>query len=144
MAETTDIKKKESLIYGKEARHVANIERQLPASFADTLIFHMKRCKHTAESLAENSLVATKTIHRMRKELGYRAKFETIIAVCVGLDLHPVLSMDLIKKSGYTFQSCNQEHIIYQMLLYSKYKSTIHQWNKILNENGFKSLTREE
>ena len=144
MASTIDIKKKEYKDFGIEAKQVANVERFLPSSFADTFISHMQRLKCSDELLAEKSLIATKTIQRMRYHFRYKPKLETIIAICIGLELHPRLSMDLIQKSGHLFQPCNEEHIIYQMLLYRKYQCSIYECNEILRANGIKPLGKEE
>jgi hypothetical protein len=64
-------------------------------------------------------------------------------AVCIGLQLNPVFSADMIRKSGNTFRA-TEEHIIYQMLLNSYYQNSIYECNEILQANNCKPLTKEE
>lgn len=144
MTNTSNIQNTEFKIYGTEAKRIADIERRIPSVFADTLAYHMDRLKCTEESLTEKSLILPKTIQRMRNDIRYKAKLETIVAVCIGLQLHPSLSMDLVRKSGHSFIPCCEEHIIYQMLLYEKYKCSIYECNEILKANDFKVLSKEE
>lgn len=129
---------------GLEAKQVASIFRQLPSTFADTLIFHMDRLKYTEEALAENALVTAKTIQRMRNDIRYKSKLETVVAVCIGMQLYPVLSMDMVTKAGHTFKQFDEEHIIYQWLLNSKYQCSIYECNEILRANNCKVLCKEE
>lgn len=126
-----------------EAKRTANIMRSLPAAFSDTLIAHMDRLKITVEKLEEKSLVNARTIQRMRNDERYQPKLGTIVAVCIGLQLSPILSADMIRKSGNTFRA-TEEHIIYQMLLNSYYQNSIYECNEILQANNCKPLTKEE
>ena len=59
------------------------------------------------------------------------------------LQLNPVFSADMIRKSGNTFRA-TEEHIIYQMLLNSYYQNSIYECNEILQANNCKPLTKEE
>jgi hypothetical protein len=126
-----------------EAKRTANIMRGLPATFSDTLIAHMDRLDITVEKLEEKSLVNARTIQRMRNDERYQPKLGTIVAVCIGLQLNPVFSADMIRKSGNTFRA-TEEHIIYQMLLNSYYQNSIYECNEILQANNCKPLTKEE
>lgn len=126
-----------------EAKRTANIMRGLPATFSDTLVAHMDRLEITVENLEEKSLVNARTIQRMRNDERYQPKLGTIVAVCIGLQLSPVLSADMIRKSGNTFRA-TEEHIIYQMLLNSHYQNSIYECNEILQANNCKPLTKEE
>jgi len=126
-----------------EAKRTANIMRGLPATFSDTLIAHMDRLEITVEKLEEKSLVNARTIQRMRNDERYQPKLGTIVAVCIGLQLSPVLSADMIRKSGNIFRA-TEEHIIYQMLLNSHYQNSIYECNEILQANNCRPLTKEE
>jgi len=127
----------------QEARQTTNILRCLPATFSGTLIAHMDRLEYTVEFLEEKSLVNNKTIQRMRNDDRKQHKLPTVVAVCIGLQLNPVLSADLIKKAGHTFR-IDEEHIIYQMLLNSYYQNSIYECNEILRANNCKPLSKEE
>jgi hypothetical protein len=126
-----------------EARQTTNIMRSLPATFSDTIVAHMDRLNFTVEYLEETSLVNAKTIQRMRNDDRKPHKLPTVVAICIGMQLNPVLSADLIKKAGHTFR-IDEEHIIYQMLLNSYYQNPIYECNEILRMNNYKPLINEE
>jgi len=128
---------------GAEAKQTKNILRNLPATFPDTLVAHMDRLGITVETLAERSQVNTKTIQRMRNDEKYQPKLKTVVAVCIGLQLNPVLSYDLVNKSGNKFM-VTEEHIIYRTLLNTYYQNSIYECNEVLLANNCKPLTKEE
>lgn len=127
----------------QEARQTTNILRSLPVTFSGTLMAHMDRLDYTVEFLEGKSLINNKTIQRMRNDDRKQHKLPTVVAICIGLQLNPVLSADLIKKAGHTFR-IDEEHIIYQMLLNSYYQNSIYECNEILMANNCKPLCKEE
>lgn len=139
----TDARAEELRSIGREARQIANIARSLPATFADTLTAHMDRLEVTVEELEERSLITDRTIRRMKNEIGYRPKLNTVVAVCVGLQLPPDLSMDLINKSGHTLMAFDEEHVIYRFILHAKHPCSILECNEILRANNRKPLSKE-
>ncbi|MDP3057843.1 MAG: hypothetical protein Q8N36_00060 [bacterium] len=126
-----------------EAKRTINIMRTLPAIFPDTLIAHMDRLNFTVEFLEEKSLINAKTIQRMRNEGGYQPKLPTVVAICIGMKLSPILSADMIRKAGISFR-VSEEHIIFQMLLNSHYQNSIYECNEILRATNCKALSKEE
>ncbi|SHJ09431.1 ImmA/IrrE family metallo-endopeptidase [Propionispora hippei] len=126
-----------------EATQTTRIMRSLPATFSDTLVAHMDRLNFTVEYLEEMSLVNAKTIQRMRNDDRKPHKLPTVVAICIGMQLNPVLSADLIKKAGHTFR-IDEEHIIYQMLLNSYYQNSIYECNEILRANDCNPLSKAE
>lgn len=127
-----------------EANRNANILRKLPATFGDTLVAHMERLDVTEEKLEELAQVSVRTIQRMRNEIGYKPKYKTLIAVCIGLHLPPMLSKDLIRKSGVTTAVGFYEDIAYEMLLDSNYRNSIYECNEILRTAGISPLIKEQ
>jgi len=128
---------------GAEVKTTRDILCGLPPTFPGTLLHHMKRLGITVDVLAEKSLVSTKTIQRMRSNAKNDANLPTVVAVCIGLQLSPILSADMVRKSGNVF-IIDEEHIIYQMLLNSHYQNSIYECNEILRANNCKPLGREE
>ena len=128
---------------GAEVKTTRDILCELPPTFPGTLLHHMKRLDITVDVLAEKSLVSTKTIQRMRSNAKNDAKLPTVVAVCIGLQLNPILSADMVRKSGNVF-IIDEEHIIYQILLNSHYQNSIYECNEILRANNCKPLGREE
>lgn len=139
----TDARAKELERIHAEALVTSVILATLPALFSETLAAHMKRLDFTLEVLEEKSLVNAKTIQRMRTIAGYQPKLTTVVAVCIGMQLSPILSADMIKKAGICFR-VTEEHVIYQMLLNSHYQNSIYECNEILMANNYKLLGKEE
>ena len=134
---------KELMLFGGMASQIANIQRTLPTTFGDTLVSHMKRLNITEEELAQKSLVSPKTIQRMRNDFDYNSKLGTVIAVCIGLQLPPPLSLDMVAKAGHSFRPGDQKHVIFQMLLMTKFQSSIYECNEILVACEYKTLAKE-
>ena len=133
-----------TLSFSPEAvKEIADILYSLHGTFSGSLVQHMNRKKYTVETLAERSLASTKTIQRMRNDESYAPKLGTIVAVCIGLQLHPILSGDLIKKSGLAFKY-TEEHTAYQFILSTHFRSSIYDCNERLVAFGFKMIGREE
>lgn len=127
----------------KETQRLKKIVNELPGTFSGKLKAHMKREKITVEELCELSLVSPKTIQRIRNNEEYKTELGTVVALCIGLKLHPILSEDWLKKSGHSFKN-TELHLTYQILLQSYYKSSIHACNELLVEGGFKPIGKEE
>lgn len=126
-----------------DVRLTTEIMRKLPPTLSGTLKAHMERLQVTVELLEERSLVKSRTIQRLRNNKGAQHRMSTIVAICIGLQLNPVFSQDLIRKAGLTFQ-VTEEQIIYQVLLNSFYQNSIYECNEVLAANGFKPLVKEE
>ena len=127
----------------EKVKQIKEIKCCLPPTFCDTLVAHMKRQKYTNERLSEYSNVGTRTIERMRSDENYQTTLGTVVALCIGLKLHPILSQDLIQKAGYKFKN-TEEHIAYQLLLGSYYENSIHECNEVLKSNNFTLLGKEQ
>ena len=119
---------------------IASIQRQLPATFDDTLYSHMKRLGLSEERLAERSGLSSKTIQRCRNTQGRMLPVRTVIALCVGLQLPPVLCRDLVLKSGVQFRPGINEDIAYQMIIDSMTASSIYECNAFLGMIGIQPL----
>lgn len=115
-------------------KEISEILRSLPGTFSGSLVQHMTRKKYTVESLAETSLASSKTIQRMRSDESYTPKLGTIVAICIGLQLHPVLSADLIRKAGLSFKY-TEEHTAYLFLLSTHFHSSIYDCNRHLERS---------
>src|SRR5699024_2995069 len=92
--------------YNKE---VKDIFTRLPNHFPEALKALMKWKGLKNEELAERCLLHPKTIQRMRNEEDYEPKLRTVIALCVGMQLPPILSRKLIEISGYAIRFAVEE-----------------------------------
>ncbi|MPM80334.1 hypothetical protein SDC9_127381 [bioreactor metagenome] len=103
----------------------------------------MQRKGVTQEQLAESSLLATRTIRSYQSMEAPSIGLPRVIALCIGLKLHPILCFDLVRKAGYRF-NLTEEHVAYQMLLGSMTQSPIYECNEYLRAAGIQPLGKEE
>jgi hypothetical protein len=103
----------------------------------------MRWRKMTVERLAEKSLLSVSTIKRMRTELDRQWEMEHVIAVCVGLQLQPYISMPLLERAGHRIKT-GEKDITYAHLLATHYKSTIFEFNEYLEAVGYPPLSGKE
>ena len=129
--------------FAKRSKTVSSILQELPASFSETLIAHMKRKGITVEQLAENCLVHPNTITRLRRNTNVSVSLRTVVNLCIGMRLHPMLSMDLVRKAGFCFNT-SLEHTAYQNLLYCMTNSSIYECNEYLSQLRIAPLGKEE
>ena len=127
----------------KRSQNVASILQQLPNSFSETLSAHMDRKGVSCERLAEACLLSRNSIFRFKKEAYPSISLPNVICLCIGLKLHPLLSADLVRKAGYTFNG-SSEHTAYQMLLMTMTNNPIYECNDFLNQMGIHPLGNEK
>jgi hypothetical protein len=126
-----------------EVKETAKVVDNLPASFCNSLKMLMKWRGITVEQLAEKSLVSPKTIQRMRNKPEHNWGIETLISVCIGLQLPPYISTSLIKKAGLHFRA-GEKGITYAHLLATHYRSPIFEFNEYLEAAGYPPLCSTE
>ena len=127
----------------KRSLNVASILQQLPNSFSETLSAHMDRKGVSCERLAVACLLSRNSIFRFKKDAYPRISLPNVICLCIGLKLHPLLSMDMVRKAGYTFNG-SSEHTAYQMLLMTMTNSSLCECNDFLCQMGMHPLGRYE
>jgi len=66
-----------------------------------------------------------------------------VVALCVGLKLHPIFAFDLVKKAGYQFNQTS-DHVAYQMILLSMTQHSIYECNDYLRALNIKPIGKEE
>lgn len=120
---------------------MANVISQLPATFSRTLVAHMTRLNITNEMLAAASLLDAKSIQNMRNEGS--PKLASVIAVCIGLKLEPVYTLDLIDKAGYVLTTSMQD-CAYRLLIFEHYTSSIRECNDLLRSMRLGILVKDK
>ena len=96
----------------------------------------------TLEELAADSGIDEKTIRRIKDGKTSNPSIKTLIAICIGLKLHPCLSKDLIKKSNYNLDAISQENIAYTNILGTMYNKSIDEINEYLESISQERLTK--
>lgn len=98
--------------------------------------------KTTVEQLAESSGLFDKTIQRMRN--GEAVVIQSIVAMYIGLHLHPDISTEMLHKLGCTLGPAVKIHMIYKTLLCNCNTMTIEECNELLTNTDFEPLTKTE
>ena len=121
---------------------VLSIAKKLPMNFSGSLDALIGWAEMTEEELAEAADMSEKTIQRLRNTEPDNVTIETVMQLCIGMKLPPVLSACLMKASGKSFMMTEQ-HIMYQFLLNSCYHMSIFDCNEMLTAQGLKPLGRQ-
>lgn len=135
-----DARSKAICDYTKE---VAEVLQKMPGGFSGALTSLMTWKGKTVEALASDCCLAPKTIQRMRNDEAYETTIESIVAICVALQLPPMISHALISRSGCSL-GMSEKHVAYQFILTSFYTRPIYECNEMLHRFGFEALTREQ
>jgi len=124
-------------------KDAAGILDTLPGTFNKSLVFLMRWRKITVEQLAEKALLNPKTIQRMRTDQNYQCELETVIALCVGLQLPPYISTPFIERAGLKIKM-GERDLTYAHLLATHYKCPIFEFNEYLEAVGYPPLSGKE
>ena len=127
----------------QEAKEALQIAEKLPRAFGPSLASLMKWRKITNEKLAEKTLMSSRTIQRMRGKSDQNHEPGTVIAVCIGLQLFPRISHDMLSKAGIALRETERDYI-YSLIINTLYKSTVHECNKLLTDAKHQPLTKPQ
>ena len=100
-------------------KELDNYQKMVPClqlRFKDTLTELMNYFQLTNRKLAELSSLGEKTVSQLRKGVVDKPQLETIIAICVALQLPTFISHSLIETAGYKLQPYGKD-IYYQYFL---------------------------
>ncbi len=116
--------------------------KKLPNSFNETLKMLIKNRDVTLEELSADSGIDEKTIRRIKDGETSNPNIKTLVAICIGLKLHPCLSRDLIKKSNYNLDAISEENIAYNTILDTMYNKSIDEVNEYLESISQEKITK--
>ena len=112
-----------------------------PLEFGPALTYLMKQPpKLSNEKLAEYAGLSDKTIGRMRNGVG--TLVQSVVAVCIGLQLHPDISATLLQKIGCILGPPVEINMIYKNILCNCNTQSIEECNDLLVHAGFDPLTK--
>lgn len=134
-----DAQAKAIIAYNKE---LAEVMQNMPGGFSGALKHLMTWKGKTVEALAGDCCLDPKTIQRMRNNESYETTIETIVAICIALQLPPAASDALISRSGCSL-GVSEKHLTYRFLLNSCYTKTIYECNEMLHRLRLDPLTKE-
>lgn len=119
-----------------EAKRVSDILAEVPSSFCGTLNYHVKRRGYTNEKMEERTGISSRMIQDYRNKKDAKPTLQSVLALCIGLNLHPSFSYDLINKAGYNIMAANEEYLIYRYLIDNHHMENIYMWNAKLQDAG--------
>ncbi|MDD3840854.1 MAG: helix-turn-helix transcriptional regulator [Clostridia bacterium] len=125
------------------SKDIANVLQSMPGNFPGALVYLMNWRDITVEGLAEKTFLDPRTIQRLRNDQTNKTTIETIIAVCIALQLPPPISNRLIDLSTCSL-GVGEEHMAYHCLLTSYYTRPIIDCNSLLTNMNLKPLTKEK
>ncbi|MCQ4922227.1 helix-turn-helix transcriptional regulator [Tissierella carlieri] len=126
----------------KYNKDLLDVAMRLPMSLAGTLDALIRWSEMTEEDLAWESQLSEKTIQRLRNGEPDNVTIETIVQLCIGMKLPPVLSNYLVRNSGNSFMMTEQ-HMMYQFLLNCCYTKSLDECNEMLVAQNLKMLGKK-
>lgn len=123
----------------RKAESLAGRQRQLPASFADTLTVIMQEKGISHRDLAIELNVSERTIGRLKNE-DYVTDKQMVLGLCVALGLTPVEAMALYEKAGFSFRKTSGQDVAYAEILASCGRYSIDDVNDALEACGYGKL----
>lgn len=119
-----------------EAKRISDILAEVPSSFCGTLDYHIKRRKYTNEKLEERTGISSRMLQDYRNKKDAKPTLQSVLALCIGLNLHPSFSYDLIAKAGYNIMTTSEEFLVYRYLIDNHHMENIFMWNEKLRDAG--------
>ena len=117
---------------------------ELPGKFGATLAYHMDKLRLTNEALAGLCLINEDTIRKYRNGSNKsKPNIQTVVALCVGLQLPLPFSLDLVHKAGHTFAG-ELSDIAYLTILANMTGCCIYDCNALLRDAGVPPLAKEK
>lgn len=108
--------------------------------FGEALSYLMSVTHTSKDVLEERCLLSTRTIARLRNDPDYTVTREHIIALSIGMQLSPMISMELLRLAGLQLTN-SFLHNLYGTILCSMYTYDIYTVNGFLKKAGVKPLT---
>lgn len=119
-----------------EAKRISDILAEVPSSFCGTLDYHIKRRKYTNEKLEERTGISSRMLQDYRNKKDAKPTLQSVLALCIGLNLHPSFSYDLIAKAGCNIMTASEEFLVYRYLIDNHHMENIFMWNEKLRDAG--------
>lgn len=108
--------------------------------FGEALSYLMSVTHTSKDVLEERCLLSTRTIARLRNDPDYTVTREHVIALSIGMQLSPMISMELLRLAGLQLTN-SFLHNLYGTILCSMYTYDIYTVNSFLEKAGAKPLT---
>ncbi len=113
------------------------------ASFAQAAWEHIERKGVSRADFAEKTLLSGKIYDRIRSGELTNPKLQTVIQICIGLELGGVLGEHLLSLAGYTLNNTPQQ-LAYKNILHAYRGHSIYECDEILKALGITSIIPKE
>lgn len=110
--------------------------------FAPALVEVMKWRDVRNQELADVSSLGIKAISNLRNDKT-EPKLESVIAICIGLKLPPIVGKKLVELSGNMLRAGNERDTLYEFILCATASFDVNMCNKLLVDKGFKELVSD-
>lgn len=129
-------------LFSKYYKSIFIVCNALPYDFRKRLRY-LRECRGmTREKLEEVSYISVQTIKEIETNIGRGYSIETIIALCIGMNLPPFFSFELLKIGGFNIENnMIKKNCIYCFILRNLYDSPIDDINNFLETNGLQPLS---
>lgn len=134
---------KHILQFADNLKAVQSLAEDLPNNFPKMLDKLISVNGVKEEDLAETANLSEKTIQRLRHHEQKSIGLETVVQLCIGLHLHPILSGYLLRAAGQHFSDTNL-HNAYKFLLCSCYPYSVEECNTLLQSQGYDMLGQKK
>ena len=127
-------------VISEHTTDLLDVATNLPSTFGAALKWLMKWREMTVEELSEYTLLAPETISRMRSKADYNPTLKSVIVLCIGLQLPPILGHKLIGLAGHVLRHAIKENMMYEIILDGCSTYTIYECNDLLVANDCEPL----
>lgn len=112
----------------------------LPSGFFAALDFLRLEKKMTQEKLEEVSGVSAKKIARERKKTKWSLSRDEVIGLCIGLNMPPWLSQEMLKRAHVALDDKDPTDMMYSMILELHFMDKITDIQQLLKSEGCEAL----
>lgn len=121
---------------------IKELKSQECSTFANTLVLHMRKNNVDESILSYRTKINVTLIRGYYKGEKGQPSEENVMALCIGLKLHPDFCYDMFEKANYFIKSDTPKHLAYRFLF--KYTSkSIDTCNAILEKLGQKPIPKK-
>ena len=112
-------------VWKRDLKELKEYKDSLTGSFNDTLKKVIKDYANTQEKAALYSGISISTIERLVSDKNGGTTRKTLLRICVGLKLHPIISEELFKKANIDLTANTQENFFIKQIINYMYEEDV-------------------
>ena len=126
-------------LVGESRSFLEDFEDTLVQSFSETLVQLMKDKKIRGKDLAMRTGITEQHISKMKGDVNYQPKKDTVIALIIGMRLTPEEGADLLERAGYCLSRAQKRDMIFRFFIKER-AYDINDVNDALEQQGEKKI----